>query len=147
MSEDKEKFEVKDRRKILMGDEEEAVEAGKEEAAPKAEEPRKEHPKSEEPPKEEPGAERASGGGAPAPDFIAFIGSLGGSALMYLGERLTPEQPPMEVNLPAARQMIDILDMLKQKTAGNLDEDERVSLDNLLYNLKMRYTQAVETGG
>lgn len=133
MPEEHEKFEVKDRRKALLDDDDTAEE-------PKAAESVKEEaPKA--PPKTEEAAPGPSVGQMPPLDFIAFIGSLGASALMHMGEQLAPDQPRMEVSLPAAQQMIDILDMLKTKTAGNLDKDEQGSLDNLLYNLKMRFTQ------
>lgn len=80
--------------------------------------------------------------GLPPLDFISFCGSLGGTALMYLGERLSPDQPETPKDLPAAKHMIDLLDLLKQKTKGNLAEDEAAMLDNLLYNLRMRYIHA-----
>jgi len=142
MPEENEKFEVKDRRKILMGEDESSEAAAAGEAPAKEEKPKEEKPVEEAPA----GPRPSAGGNAPAVDFIAFIGSLGGSALMYMGERLSPDQPPLDVNLPAAQQMIGVLDMLKLKTEGNLDEDERSSLDNLLYNLKMRYAHAAGAG-
>jgi len=138
MGEDNEKFEVKDRRKALLDEEEESPGAVKPEEPPKQEE-RKEEAAGQ---KEALKGPSAGQGGMPPLDFIAFIGSLGASALMHLGEKLSPEQPEMEVNLPAAQQMIDLLDMLKVKTAGNLSQEEQASLDNLLYNLKIRFAHA-----
>jgi hypothetical protein len=82
--------------------------------------------------------------GLEAIDFISFIGSLGATALMYLGETLAPGQPRCAKDVPAARQMIDLLDLIKAKTQGNLDKDEADALDNLLYNLMTRYVR--ETG-
>ncbi len=72
-------------------------------------------------------------------DFIAFISSLAATALMHFGEKLSPDQPDGMKNLDAAKQMIDLLDLLKVKTSGNLDKEELDMLDNILYNLKMRY--------
>lgn len=80
-------------------------------------------------------------GGMPQFEFISFVGSLGGTALMYMGERLAPEQPETPRDLPAAKHMIDLIDMLKAKTKGNLTEDEAGMLDTMLYNLRMRYIQ------
>ena len=78
-------------------------------------------------------------GVAPSMDFISFAGSLGATALMYMGERLSPEQPEGQKDLNGARQMIDILDILKEKTKGNLDKEESDMFNNMIYNLKMRY--------
>ena len=75
----------------------------------------------------------------PPIDFIAFISSLAATALLHLGERLTTEQPKDETDLPAAKQMIDLLELLKVKTKGNLEPRESEALENLLYNLRVRY--------
>ncbi len=86
-------------------------------------------------------------GEPPAPqslDFISFAGSLGATALMYLGEMVSPEQPPGPADLAAAKQMIDLIDMLKEKTKGNLDGEESDMMDNLLYNLRVRYVRLAE---
>ena len=72
-------------------------------------------------------------------DFIAFISSLAATALMHFGEKLSPDQPDGMKNLDAAKQMIDLLDLMKVKTNGNLDKEELDMLENILYNLKMRY--------
>jgi hypothetical protein len=78
-------------------------------------------------------------------DFIAFISSLAATALMHLGEKLSPDQPDGMKNLAGAKQMIDLLDLLKAKTSGNLAKEEIDMLDNILYNLRMRYV--METTG
>ena len=44
-------------------------------------------------------------------------------------------------NLPAAKQTIDILSILKTKTEGNLDEDEKQLLDGVLFELRMRFVK------
>jgi len=79
-------------------------------------------------------------------DFISFIGSLGGSAVMHMGERLAPDQPEVVTNLPAARQMVDILGMLQEKTKGNLSDQEAGALENLLYNIRMLYVKKLGKG-
>ena len=78
-------------------------------------------------------------------DFIAFISSLAATSLMHLGEKLSPDQPDGMKNLSAAKQMIDLLDLLKVKTNGNLTQDETDMLENILYNLRMRFV--METTG
>jgi hypothetical protein len=52
------------------------------------------------------------------------------------------QQAPAAANLPAAQQMIDILALLEQKTRGNLTAEERQVLEQVLYELRLRYVQA-----
>jgi hypothetical protein len=75
-----------------------------------------------------------------APEFGTFIMGLAKIALLHLGEEETASGPA-PVDLPAAREMIDILGMLQAKTAGNLTPEERHLLDTLLYELRMVFTQ------
>jgi hypothetical protein len=82
----------------------------------------------------------------PAVDFISFVGSLAATALMHMGEKFSPEQPDDMKDLAAARQMIDLIDLLKVKTKGNLTEDESKMIETMLYNLKMRYVQESASG-
>ena len=56
----------------------------------------------------------------PPLSFSTFILSLGTSALMLMGEQLSPENPALPVNLPQAKEIIDILRILEEKTKGNL---------------------------
>jgi Domain of unknown function (DUF1844) len=87
-----------------------------------------------------------SGGSAePIPEaggeitFATFIFSLSTQALANLGEIPDPADGATRVNLEGARQIIDILAMLDEKTRGNLDAAERSLLENALYDLRMRY--------
>ena len=90
----------------------------------------------------EPTADLGGVGGGPV-DFSSFILSLATSAAMSLGNEGgglgkspgAPEPP----DLPLAAQTIDILAMLGEKTAGNLDEREQALLDSILYDLRIRY--------
>lgn len=76
--------------------------------------------------------------------FSSFILGLTTQALIYMGEvPPAPGQPP-QTDLSAAQQMIDILAMLKQKTAGNLDSGEEAMLGNALFDLRMRYVDLVK---
>ena len=58
----------------------------------------------------------------------------------------TAQRQPMEPNILAAAQMIEIIAMLKEKTAGNLSQPEAKLLDDLLYELRMRFLQAQQGG-
>jgi hypothetical protein len=76
-------------------------------------------------------------------DFSTFVLSLGTSALVHMGFVPDPEaQQPPEKNLPLARQTVDILEMLAEKTRGNLDAEEARLLESLLYELRMRFVEA-----
>ncbi len=77
-------------------------------------------------------------------DFSLFISGLGMQALMGLGEITDPLTKKKEVNLDQAKQTIDILSMLKGKTEGNLTDEESKILDNLLYELRMKYIDKVK---
>ncbi len=76
----------------------------------------------------------------PTIDFYTFVLSLGSSAFVHLGDAPNPETgeaaPP---NLEFAQQTIDLLDMLREKTRGNLTEEEQKFLENLLMDLRLRY--------
>lgn len=78
---------------------------------------------------------------APLPPvtFSSFVISLGSSSLMLMGEQLDPQQSPMPVNLPQAKEIIDLLSVLEEKTKGNLTSDEQTVLRDMLYALRMKY--------
>jgi hypothetical protein len=71
--------------------------------------------------------------------FASFVISLGSSSLMLMGEKLDPQQPSMPVNLPQAKEIIDLLSILEEKTAGNLTTEEQSVLRDMLYALRMKY--------
>lgn len=77
-------------------------------------------------------------------DFSTFVISLATSVQMNLGAIPHPETDQTAQNIPAAKQMIDILALLKEKTKGNLSEQESALLDQVLYNLRIHYVRAVE---
>lgn len=72
-------------------------------------------------------------------DFSTFLISLATSAFIHLGLVQDNEGKKSDINLPLARQSIDILSVLKEKTKGNLSEDETKLLDSLLFDLRMKY--------
>jgi len=88
---------------------------------------------------------REEAGERPLPkvDFSTFIFSLASSALVHLGEVKDPLTGQVSTNLQLARQIIDTLGMLEEKTKGNLDEAEEQLLKSLLYDLRIKFVQKV----
>ena len=76
-------------------------------------------------------------------DFSSFVFSLSTSALLHLGEVPDPLTQKIEKNLPLAKQTIDLLGVLRDKTRGNLDQEEENLFDHLLYDLRMAYIKEV----
>ena len=76
-------------------------------------------------------------------DFSGFILSLNASALIHLGEIPDPHSKKREVNIPAAKHTITILEILAEKTEGNLTEEEKQLLDDMIYNIRMRYVKSL----
>ena len=75
--------------------------------------------------------------------FAQFIISLGTTAAVHFGDLPDPVSGEKgEQNLVAAAQMIDLLSMLQAKTTGNLEPAEAKLLDDLLYDLRLRFVQA-----
>jgi hypothetical protein len=77
----------------------------------------------------------------PKMDFSMFIFSLNSSALVHLGVLDDPSAGQKSPNLPAARQTIDILAMLEEKTRGNLTKDEEDMLKHILHDLRIIYVK------
>ena len=75
-------------------------------------------------------------------DFSTFVISLGTSALYHLGANIPEAETTGETNLPLARNVIDIIVMLKEKTAGNLTTDETKLVEALLFDLRLKYVEA-----
>lgn len=94
---------------------------------------------------EQPHSEHAAadkhGDRLPELNFAAFIISLSTQALAHLGEIPDPVEGTVRIDLNAARQMIDILIILRDKTKGNLDNAENALLENALYDLRMKYVE------
>ncbi|MGD2149543.1 MAG: DUF1844 domain-containing protein [Desulfobacterales bacterium] len=77
----------------------------------------------------------------PKINFATFIFSLNSSVLVQLGLIEDPATGKKAKNLPLAKQTIDILGMLEEKTQGNLTKDEETMLKNILYDLRMIYVK------
>ena len=77
----------------------------------------------------------------PAIDFSTFVLSLSHSALVHLGDAPPPEGQEPERNLSLARQTIDLLGILQEKTRNNLSGEEERLLDQALYDLRLRFVE------
>ena len=78
-------------------------------------------------------------------DFSTFIFSLGSTAFIHLGLAPNPVTQKIEKDFAQAKQNIDLIHLLKEKTKGNLTNDEEKLIDNLLHTLKMKYVEEVNT--
>ena len=99
-----------------------------------------------------PSVRTSAGVGAEAPvaafppvDFHTFVLSLGSSALLHLGEIENPNDGVSQKDLPLAKHTIDILVMLEEKTKGNLSSAEERLMESLLYDLRLRYVEAMKS--
>ncbi len=80
--------------------------------------------------------------GVPQLSFTAFVLSLASTAAIHLGDLPDPTTgESSEPNLDGAAQMIEILSLLDQKTRGNLTAEERQVLEQVLYELRMRFVE------
>ena len=79
----------------------------------------------------------------PELSFTAFVLSLASTAAIHFGDLPDPSSGQLpEQNLDGASQIIDILSLLDQKTRGNLTLEERQLLEQVLYELRMRFVEA-----
>ena len=79
----------------------------------------------------------------PATSFSDFLLWMATMIAVQFGDLPHPETgEPLEPNLPAARHFIDIMGMLQEKTAGNLDPQEAKLIDDLLFELRKRFLEA-----
>lgn len=83
---------------------------------------------------------------APLPEinFSTFVISLSTQALMHLGEIANPLSGNEERDVSVAKQMIDIVGMLQEKTRGNLTGGEAQLIEEILFDLRMKYVEAVK---
>jgi hypothetical protein len=105
-------------------------------------------PSQEPPPPAEPPSRQAREEAPPDSDepdasesmnFASFLLSLATTGMVHLGEIPEPTTGQKMENPEAARQMIDILRILKEKTEGNLSSEESQLMENLLYELQMKF--------
>ncbi len=145
MSEEKKDFVVKDRR-IFSQDSQETESPDQESPAssPPDEEPAAaatEEAREPDAPETSPTDESDEQPPLPEINFATFVVSLNASALLHLGAIEDPTSGKTDKNLPMAKQTIDILNLLEEKTAGNLSKDEDNLLKSILYDLRIIYVK------
>ena len=141
-------FIVRDKRHFFQQEEKRPPVEGEKGEKPEADEARLrgEEREKEAKRKEDEKEERKEGQkeGVPLPEvtFSNFLFSLSTQVLIQLGEIQDPESKEPRKSLPLAKQTIDLIGMLKEKTRGNLTKDEEALIDSALYDLRMRYVKA-----
>jgi hypothetical protein len=90
------------------------------------------------------GAEAPRGGSTSGMTFEGLVMLFGSAALVHLGASPDPAGGQQGVDLDQAKQTIDVLELLKEKTAGNLTTAEAEVLDGILFDLRCRYMEAVK---
>lgn len=75
-------------------------------------------------------------------DFSTFVLGLASAALIHLGATPHPEGGPPKVDLLLARESVELLALLREKTRGNLTSDEERLLEGLLADLRFRFVEA-----
>ncbi len=138
MSEEETGFKIKDKRSF--------DEQGELKEEKPQEEEKKSEPKAETQEKTPPKEKKERAGSIPLPEvnFTSLIFSLSSSAFLHLGEIADPESGEKKQDLPIAKQTIDTIAMLKEKTSGNLTEEEQKFIDSILTDLRWRYVKATE---
>jgi hypothetical protein len=94
--------------------------------------------------KEKTKEEKKSSAPLPEINFSSFLLSVSSSTLLHLGEIADPQSGEKKKDLALAKQSIDIINLLKDKTKGNLTQEEEKLLEHLLYDLRMRFVKANE---
>ncbi len=146
MSDEKKDFKVKDRR-IFSQENQEDVAAEKEttddsppeDAAPSS--PDDGESRATDEPDQPATPDQGETPPLPEINFSTFVVSLNASALLHLGAIEDPTTGQTNKNLPMAKQTIDILSMLEEKTAGNLNSEETNLLKSILYDLRIIYVK------
>ena len=135
------RFKVTDRRQFTS--EGEARQEPEAEPEPSAAPPEELEPPRQAP--EETPAETAEPDSQEGMNFASFLLSLATTGMVHLGEIPEPTTGQKLENLEAARQMIDILGILQKKTEGNLSPEESQLMENLLYELRMKFLSKSKT--
>src|SRR6266853_3053528 len=79
--------------------------------------------------------------------FIEFVVMHAQNAALFLGQIPNPKTGEAEINLDLARMFIDQLEMIQEKTRGNLTNEETTVLRNALSNLQMAFVEASGAAG
>ena len=80
------------------------------------------------------------------PTFTIFLSSLSMQAMIALGRIENPLTKKQEKNLEQARFLVDTLEIIKEKTKGNLSDEESKLIEDALYNLRMMYVEEKDKG-
>jgi len=77
-------------------------------------------------------------------DFTGFILTLNTSALIHLGEIPDPHTRKRMHDIHAAKHTIEILELLEEKTRGNLTSEEKTLLEDVIYELRLKYMKSTK---
>ncbi|MCK4373293.1 MAG: DUF1844 domain-containing protein [candidate division Zixibacteria bacterium] len=80
------------------------------------------------------------------PLFFQLVVSLQGGAMHQMGKIASPLTGKVERDLDMAKSSIDLLGMIKDKTEGNLTDEEKKLLDHILYELRLNYVDELKKG-
>jgi hypothetical protein len=130
MAEEEKGFVIKDKRSF---DEKGELKEKESEQEPKKAEQKEQAPKKE--------SKRSP---LPEVNFTSLIFSLSSTALFHLGEIPDPQTGKKEKDLPLAKHAIDTIAVLKEKTKGNLTEEEQKFVENVLTDVRWRYVNAAK---
>ena len=139
MPEEKKDFIIKDRRIFSQENLDNT-----EKAEDKVKEEKMDEPQAKEAKKDYAPGDKETEACLPEINFPTFIMSLNASALFNLGVLENPATDKKEKNLTLAKQTIDILCLLEEKTRGNLSKDEDLMLKNILYDLRIIYVKELK---
>ncbi len=128
-------FTIKDRRSFDQKGDPKDREAGPERTPPAEKPPEAEAPG---------GAKESPPPPLPEVNFNSLIFSLSSSALLHLGEIADPQSGKRQKDLPVAKHAIDTISLLKEKTKGNLNDEETRFLDSVLNDLRWRFVRAAK---
>ena len=146
MSDEKKDFEVKDRRIFSEENREDETQdkAQSTESSPETEEQTSSSAEESQATEDQEGpsdADAQQDPPMPEINFATFVVSLNASALLHLGAIEDPNTGQTNKNLVMAKQTIDILNLLEEKTKGNLATDEKNLIENILYDLRIIYVK------
>ncbi|MFQ5653958.1 MAG: DUF1844 domain-containing protein [Planctomycetota bacterium] len=92
-------------------------------------------------------ARGASGGARPDISFVSLVSQLAAQAMAGLGQLEDPRTGERGIDLTLARESIDILGVLEEKTRGNLNPEEERMMGDLLHSLRIEYVNATRAAG
>jgi len=90
------------------------------------------------------GTETPHGGSEPGMTFESLVMLFGTAGLVHLGAAPDPAGGERRADLDQAKQTIEVLEVLKDKTVGNLSTSEVEFLDGILFDLRCRYVDAIQ---